>query len=46
MEGNVLKHDNVVTELDGCHSFTDGLNNASALMAEHDGKGSFRIFAR
>lgn len=45
MEGYVLKQDNVVTGLDRCHPFTDGLNNASAFMAEHDGKGSFRIFA-
>lgn len=46
MEGYVLKHDNLVTTLDRCHPFTHGLHNASAFMAEHDGEGSFRIFAR
>ena len=46
MEGYVLKHDNVVTGLDRCHSVTDGLNNASAFMAEYYGKGSFRVFTR
>ena len=46
MEGYVLKHDNIVTGLDSCYPFTDGLNNASAFMAEHDRKGPFRIFAR
>lgn len=46
MEGYVLKHDNVVSGFDRCHPITDGFNNASAFMAKHDGKGSFRILAR
>lgn len=46
MEGCVLKHDNMVAGFDGFYPFSDGLDNASAFMAEHYGKGSFRIFAR
>jgi hypothetical protein len=41
----VLECHYMVAGLHGRHTLADGLHDAGALMAEHDGEGTFRVFA-
>lgn len=41
----ILESNNVVTRLDVCDTFSDGLDNTSALVSQNDGEGAFGIFA-
>lgn len=43
--GRVLECYDMVAGFDGCNALANGLDDASALMAEDDGKCAFRIFA-
>ncbi len=42
----LLESNDVITHFHGCHALTHGLNDAGTLMAEYDGEGTFRVFAR
>lgn len=44
-EGSVLEGYDVVAGLDGCDALADGLDDAGALVAEHDWECTLRVFA-